>query len=81
MQLKKDLEFANAEIERLRSKLVVDDEDMPALTQELFGNSKFLSKSFMENEIDGSTNEFNSLKEAITQASSANPNSRNEANQ
>ena len=32
-QLKKDMDFANSEIERLRSKLVVDDEDMPALAE------------------------------------------------
>lgn len=34
------MEFANSEIERLRAKLVVDDEDMPALVDELMGQSK-----------------------------------------
>lgn len=36
--MKRDLEFANSEIERLRAKLVVDDDDMPALLEELSKN-------------------------------------------
>lgn len=40
-QLKKDLDFANAEVERLRAKLVIEDFDLPPLSAELFGlNSK-----------------------------------------
>ena len=41
-QLKKDLDFLTAEVDRLRAKLVVEDkEEMPALSAELFGiNSK-----------------------------------------
>lgn len=69
-QLKKDLDFANSEINRLRAKLIIDDEDMPSLSSELLGSTKVGSnmKSNNENEIDTSgrtTNDFLSLKESI----------------
>lgn len=69
-QLKKDLDFANSEINRLRAKLIIDDEDMPSLSSELLGSTKVGSnmKSNNENEIDTSgrtTNDFMSLKESI----------------
>jgi hypothetical protein len=38
--LKKELDFANSEIERLRAKLIMDDYDMPPLSSELFGSGK-----------------------------------------
>lgn len=34
------MDFANSEINRLRSKLIIDDEDMPSLSSELFGSTK-----------------------------------------
>ncbi len=51
--MKKDLDFASAEVERLRAKLVIEDYDMPPLSSELFGlNSK--ERSFKLNEsMDG----------------------------
>jgi hypothetical protein len=56
LNLKKDLDFATAEIERLRAKLVIDDFDMPPLSAELFGlNSKersFKLNESMENQSD-----------------------------
>ena len=49
LNLKKDLDFATAEIERLRAKLIIEDYDMPPLSSELFGmNSK--ERSFKLNE-------------------------------
>jgi hypothetical protein len=36
--LKKDLDFANTEIERLRAKLIFEDADLPPLSMELFGS-------------------------------------------
>lgn len=66
--MKKDLDFANTEIERLRAKLVFEDCDMPSLSMEMFGNSKLKSPNF-ENEVNtshsnNSDNIYN-LKEAI----------------
>ncbi len=47
--LKKELDFASAEIERLRAKLVIEDYDLPPLSSELFGlNSK--ERSFKLND-------------------------------
>lgn len=46
--MKKELDFANSEIERLRAKLIIDDEDMPPLSAELFGSGK--STSYKLNE-------------------------------
>ena len=46
--LKKDLDFASSEIERLRAKLIVEDYDLPPLSAELFGSGK--SHSFKLNE-------------------------------
>jgi hypothetical protein len=40
-QMKRDLDFANTEIERLRAKLVFEDcADMPSLSMEMFGPAK-----------------------------------------
>ena len=46
--LKKELDFASSEIERLRAKLIIEDYDMPPLSSELFGSGK--SHSFKLNE-------------------------------
>jgi hypothetical protein len=46
------LDFANSEIERLRSKLIIDDEDMPTLSSELLGNSNY--KMSLDNNMSGS---------------------------
>ena len=37
--LKRDLEFATSEIERLRAKLVVDDNELTPLAEELYGGN------------------------------------------
>ena len=39
-QMKKDLDFCNTEIERLRAKLVFEDSDMPSLSAEMIGAHK-----------------------------------------
>jgi hypothetical protein len=71
--MKKDLEFANTEVERLRAKLVFDNMDMPALSFEQFGSQKTKSTNY---DVDGEGNlnsnhsdNIVSLKEAISQAS------------
>ena len=46
--LKKELDFASSEVERLRAKLIVEDFEMPPLSSELFGSGK--SNSFKLNE-------------------------------
>jgi hypothetical protein len=70
--LKKDLDFASAEIERLRSKLIVEDYELPPLSDELFGipnskerGAKGLGDLSMDNS-DRANSEFYSLKEAIS---------------
>jgi hypothetical protein len=45
--LKRDLEFATSEIERLRAKLVVKDEQMPALFEELTKNNQTRDRSII----------------------------------
>jgi hypothetical protein len=63
--LKKELDFATAEIERLRAKLIIDDYDMPPLSSEMFGlNSKeFKLNESMENQTDLVSQEFLNLKD------------------
>ena len=39
LQLKKDLDFATSEIERLRAKLVFDKDELPALSDEFFATT------------------------------------------
>ena len=46
--LKKELDFASSEVERLRAKLIVEDYELPPLSSELFGSGK--STSFKLNE-------------------------------
>jgi hypothetical protein len=76
--MKKDLDFASAEIERLRSKLVFDDDnDMPPLSLELMGSTKNTNKALFNmnndnNEVEGpgsgnSENNTINLKKAISQ--------------
>ena len=48
LNLKKDLDFATSEIDRLRAKLIVEDYEFPPLSAELFGSGK--SNSFKLNE-------------------------------
>ena len=73
--MKKDLDFANSEIERLRSKLIIDDEDLPSLSNELFSGLKYKSKSFINppnnnndgdiDNLEGTNSDIVSLKEAF----------------
>ncbi|CDW73599.1 UNKNOWN [Stylonychia lemnae] len=69
--LKKELDFATAEVERLRAKLIIDDYDMAPLSSELFGmNSKersFKLNESMDNQSDLINSEFMNLKDQISQ--------------
>ena len=66
--MKRDLDFATSEIERLRSKLIVEDFEMPPLSDELFGvNSKDRARADLsyDNSDRINNSEFFALKEAI----------------
>ena len=65
-QLKKDLEFANTEVERLRSKLVVDDDEMPMLS-EILSTKDAVAGLTLCNGSSGGRNksEIRNLKDAI----------------
>jgi hypothetical protein len=56
-QLKRDIEFCNSEIERLRAKLIVGNDDeaqMPPLADELFSQPK--ANNFLrDSSLDGGT--------------------------
>mgnify|MGYP001806558486 CR=1 FL=1 len=67
--MKKELDFASSEIERLRAKLIVEDFDMPPLSSELFGSGKshsFKLNESMDNQIELANSEFSGLKKAIS---------------
>jgi hypothetical protein len=70
-ELKKDLDFATSEVERLRAKLIVEDCGMPPLSDELFGvvAKKAITRSrYNQDNSDRINNsEFFSLKEQINQ--------------
>ena len=79
LQLKKDLDFATIEIERLRAKLIIEDFEMPPLSDELFGMNLSkerpiglgaVARDLSCDNSDRNNSEFFSLKEAITQSAS-----------
>lgn len=63
--MRRELDFASQEIERLRAKLVIDDLEMGPLSDDLFVMTKERPETSVDNSDRNNNSDFISLKETI----------------